>query len=153
MVYLYMSKYILIYKRKEREAMGFLDSFMDGLNSAKQTRENRELIEIYHEFHDCDTDYRKTAFDNTDSNNGWYTCPRCGKKFRKKQMHVDHIVPQSKGGDNSRYNLQVMCPHCNCSKRDSMVDTERDLVRRRQELKWQDEEDLEFLNNISKRRR
>ena len=133
--------------------VGFLDSFKEGLDSAKRTRENREIIEMYHDLHDYDTDYRSTAFDNTDSNNGWYTCPRCGRKFRKKQMHVDHIVPQSKGGDNSRYNLQVMCPHCNCSKRDSIVDTEKDLVRRRQELKRQDEEDLEFLNSISKRRR
>lgn len=50
--------------------MGFLDSFKEGLDSAKRTRENREIIEMYHDLHDYDTDYRSTAFDNTDSNNG-----------------------------------------------------------------------------------
>lgn len=51
--------------------MGFFDSFVEGFNSAKKTRENREIIEMYHDLHDYDTDYRKKAFDNTDSNNGW----------------------------------------------------------------------------------
>lgn len=133
--------------------MGAFDSFMEMFNVVKQTRENREIIDMYHDLHEYDIDYRKKAFDNTDSNNGWYTCPRCGRKFRKSQMHVDHIIPQSKGGDHSRYNLQVMCPHCNCSKRAETGDTEKDLIRRRKELKKQDEADLKFLNKASKKGR
>ena len=129
--------------------MGFLDGFMKGISS---DRKNREMIRDYHELYEEDPNYRKKAFENTDFNYGWYTCPRCGKKYRKSQMDVDHIIPQSRGGDHSRYNLQVMCPHCNRSKQADMSDTYRDLERRRRELDRQDKEDLKFLNSMSKRK-
>ena len=106
--------------------MGFLDGFMKGVSA---DRKNREMIRNYHELYEDDSNYRKKAFENTDSNHGWYTCPRCGRKYRKDQMDVDHIVPQSRGGDHSRYNLQVMCPHCNRSKQADMQDTYKGLER------------------------
>lgn len=48
-------------------------------------------------------------------------CNTCGKKlirYRKKQYHVDHIKPLSKGGSNRPDNLQLLCPFCNLSKKD-----------------------------------
>ena len=122
------------------------------MKRVSDNRENKELIKQYHDFYEENSQYRKKAFDNMDSNYGWYTCPRCRGKFRKGQLDVDHIVPKSKGGDNSRYNLQVMCPHCNRSKQNDMNDTYRDLERRRRELAKQDKADLDFLNRISKKR-
>lgn len=62
--------------------------------------------------------YRDDYFNDekNKSNNGWYTCVRCGKKLRKSDAEIDHILPQSLGGTNSIDNLQVMCKSCNCSK-------------------------------------
>src|SRR5574343_49856 len=34
----------------------------------------------------------------------------------KTGYHVDHVVPLSKGGNNDKFNLQLLCPSCNCSK-------------------------------------
>lgn len=34
-----------------------------------------------------------------------------------KGYHVDHIVALVNGGSNDKYNLQLLCQHCNCSKR------------------------------------
>ena len=74
--------------------------------------------------------YRDTYFnknDAYDNNNGWYTCQKCGRKFRKGDMDIDHIIPQKFGGSSSEWNLQCICKHCNRSKQASMSDTPRDL--------------------------
>lgn len=63
--------------------------------------------------------YRDTYFnknDAYDNNNGWYTCQKCGRKFRKGDMDIDHIIPQKFGGSSSEWNLQCICKHCNRSK-------------------------------------
>ena len=73
--------------------------------------------------------YRDTWFDNNDSNYGWYTCVFCGRKFRKGDIDIDHIIPQNRGGSDSEWNLQCACKHCNRSKQDSMDRTVPDLVR------------------------
>lgn len=73
--------------------------------------------------------YRDTYFDNNESNHGWYTCVRCGRKFRKGDMDIDHILPQSKGGGDNELNLQCLCVHCNRSKRADTRDTIPDLAR------------------------
>lgn len=44
-----------------------------------------------------------------------YVCRICGK--RTTVLHCDHIVPISRGGTNSPYNLQTLCPRCNMRKR------------------------------------
>lgn len=44
-----------------------------------------------------------------------FKCAECGKSV-KKEHHVDHIMPLSKGGSNWPSNLQILCPACNMEK-------------------------------------
>ena len=73
--------------------------------------------------------YRETWFENNESNHGWYTCAKCGKKIRKADVDIDHIVPQKYGGSDSLWNLQCLCKHCNRSKQASMKETVPDLAK------------------------
>ena len=73
--------------------------------------------------------YRDAYFENNPSNHGWYTCVRCGKKLRKGDVDIDHIIPQKHGGSDKLYNLQCMCKHCNRSKRADVKDVPKDLAR------------------------
>lgn len=41
-------------------------------------------------------------------------CASCKNKISK--YHIDHINPISKGGDNSKWNIQILCVTCNLKK-------------------------------------
>lgn len=46
-----------------------------------------------------------------------YTCQMCGKYMPDEVgLHVDHIIPVSKGGKTVESNLQVLCSKCNLRK-------------------------------------
>lgn len=82
-----------------------------------------------------------------------FTCQYCGAKALDVVLHVDHINPVSKGGDNEIINLVTACLPCNLGKSDrllsdtSMLDRQRaqleDLNERREQLEmmlaWRDE--------------
>lgn len=74
-------------------------------------------------------DYRKKFFNDkaNKSKNGLYKCVRCGRKFTKNQIDVDHIIPQSLGGSDDLGNLQCLCVHCNRSKGNDISHTLDDL--------------------------
>mgnify|MGYP003403780556 FL=1 len=42
-------------------------------------------------------------------------CANC-KKSIKDGYHIDHRIPVAKGGDNSFFNIELLCPKCNLSK-------------------------------------
>lgn len=47
----------------------------------------------------------------------YYTCQVCGKYMPDEVgLHIDHIIPVSKGGKSIPSNLQVLCSKCNGSK-------------------------------------
>lgn len=47
-----------------------------------------------------------------------WTCCSCGRTVKEHNitLHVDHIIPRSKGGTDSRDNLQALCMKCNIGK-------------------------------------
>ena len=48
-----------------------------------------------------------------------FKCQCCGDKPTKNndlKLHIDHIVPFSRGGTNDGCNLQVLCSPCNIAK-------------------------------------
>lgn len=65
-----------------------------------------------------------------------YKCQMCGRTVEDGiKLHIDHIVPFSKGGSNDMDNLQVLCHECNLAKHDRM-----DLKRTRELLNGETEE-------------
>ena len=43
-------------------------------------------------------------------------CPCCRVDLSKTKTHLDHIMPISRGGDNSDMNVQLLCQSCNLQK-------------------------------------
>ena len=51
-----------------------------------------------------------------------YTCQMCGKYMPDEVgLHIDHIVPISKGGKTVESNLRVLCSKCNGHKSDKVI--------------------------------
>lgn len=52
-----------------------------------------------------------------------FKCCACGASPAKDptiELHIDHIIPWSKGGKTSIENLQTLCSKCNLGKSDSI---------------------------------
>ena len=58
-------------------------------------------------------------------------CALCRRQWPEhliSEMTVDHIMPLSKGGDNSDGNLQLTCLTCNASKKDMDNDDAKEIL-------------------------
>jgi 5-methylcytosine-specific restriction endonuclease McrA len=44
------------------------------------------------------------------------TCQYCGKRFRKSELNLDHVVPRSRGGETTWENIVCSCVDCNRRK-------------------------------------
>ncbi|WP_136805149.1 HNH endonuclease [Desulfosediminicola flagellatus] len=47
-------------------------------------------------------------------------CYYCGKKFKFKQLTMDHLVPLARGGRSTKDNLVPSCKKCNTKKQSMM---------------------------------
>jgi hypothetical protein len=67
-----------------------------------------------------------------------FTCRYCGRQSDQIELHIDHIIPVSKGGTNDEANLITACAECNLGKSDKEPDfaqpTETDRLRAAQEM-------------------
>ena len=51
-----------------------------------------------------------------------YVCQYCHKRFAKSRLTLDHVVPKSKGGGKTWYNLVTSCSSCNQKKADKTIE-------------------------------
>lgn len=45
-----------------------------------------------------------------------YTCQYCGVRFNSQSLNLDHVHPQSRGGEKNWHNIVTSCIPCNTSK-------------------------------------
>ena len=50
-----------------------------------------------------------------------FACCYCGRHAREVKLHVDHVVPWSKGGATTPENLRTACQDCNLGKSDRLL--------------------------------
>jgi len=50
-----------------------------------------------------------------------FTCQYCGRKAPDVVLQIDHILPRSRGGLNSKDNLVTACIECNIGKCDAIL--------------------------------
>lgn len=50
-----------------------------------------------------------------------FTCAYCGSRPGSDRLHVDHLVPVSKGGSDSIENLCCACETCNLRKSNAII--------------------------------
>jgi hypothetical protein len=50
-----------------------------------------------------------------------YRCRYCGASAETATMHIDHVLPRSKGGRNDAANLVTACADCNLGKADRKI--------------------------------
>ncbi len=55
-------------------------------------------------------------------------CHMCRKKCKPSEIHLDHVIPLSKGGTHTLENLRVSCAPCNLSKGDRECNEQLMLV-------------------------
>ena len=70
------------------------------------------------------------AFDNG------MICPICGREMvyettgsNDRMMTLEHIMPLSRGGDQTRNNLIMICRECNCAKGSMTVEEYERMTR------------------------
>ncbi|MBQ7400294.1 MAG: HNH endonuclease [Clostridia bacterium] len=57
-----------------------------------------------------------------------FRCQLCGSTADDGvKLHIDHIVPVSKGGRTEKSNLRVLCDRCNFGKRDKIEETNGEI--------------------------
>ena len=65
------------------------------------------------------------------------TCQYCGKKFDRKNLNIDHIIPRDKGGSTSWKNLVCSCLKCNSRKANmTLKQAGMKLIRKPKKPMW-----------------
>lgn len=110
-----ISKYSIdTFKRRFGGWRKALEEFVAYINESENKFKN------HHTHRDVNPGLRVKVFNRDHS-----TCCMCGASPRKDPsvtLHVDHIIPWSRGGETEFENLQTLCSVCNLGKGDSILD-------------------------------
>lgn len=102
-----------------------LQAFVDFINSESEDDQWDDLVEEKQEDTSIEVIKHKTKRNISDRlrfrilMRDGFTCKSCGRspvKERGVELHVDHIVPWSKGGETVPENLETKCKKCNLGK-------------------------------------
>lgn len=87
-----------------------------------ETKKMRERIRAYREekpqyahYYPPEVTHRKKRYTKRHLK-GNEVCAYCGVKLTRSTATYDHVVPLSRGGADSKYNLVWCCKRCNQSK-------------------------------------
>lgn len=64
-----------------------------------------------------------------------FTCQYCGKSAPEVILHIDHIKPVSKGGNNGILNLVTSCQSCNLGKSNIELSDDSAVIKQQSQLK------------------
>jgi 5-methylcytosine-specific restriction endonuclease McrA len=65
------------------------------------------------------------------------TCQYCGKRFDRRDLNLDHVVPRDRGGATTWENIVCACIRCNTRKANrTPVEARMHLIRKPKRPKW-----------------
>lgn len=92
----------------------YMDDNEDGADISLLSNSNQQVVTKKPRDPSLRLRYRVLTRDN-------YSCKLCGNSPAKDtsiKLHIDHIIPWSKGGETTIENLQTLCDRCNLGKSD-----------------------------------
>lgn len=110
-----------------------LEAFVEFMNS-EQSESDKEKRPTYKAYVSPTPEQKNIS--KTERNPSWrlrflvmsrdkFACRFCGASPAKDpsvNLHIDHIIPWSKGGKTILPNLQTLCDQCNVGKSDLMIE-------------------------------
>jgi 5-methylcytosine-specific restriction endonuclease McrA len=74
------------------------------------------------------------------------TCQYCGKKFDRKDLNIDHVVPRQRGGLTTWTNVVCSCITCNARKANrTPQEAGMHLVKKPKKPRWRPFMEVQFL--------
>lgn len=66
-----------------------------------------------------------------------FTCQYCGKRFKRDDLQMEHVIPKAQGGKSTWDNVVAACGPCNAMKRDRTPDEAgMKLIHKPTEPRW-----------------
>ena len=76
------------------------------------------------------------------------TCQYCGKKFDRKDLNIDHVVPRQHGGLTTWTNVVCSCIECNSRKANHTPEQARmHLIRKPKKPRWRPFLEIQFAKS------